>query len=162
MKKILFLLALSFTQVSFAQSLEPTTVNKYQKFNEPLFVVNGLKTNQSSSSLPANNIKSITVIKGEKAVNLYGEKAKNGVLEISLKPNANLLNLQSFYTEYKISKIDQLLPIVLNKHFVDEKEYLLLDKSAVLSVKILDDQPFVEPVLLPKGKAIYIEAMETK
>jgi hypothetical protein len=38
----------------------------------------------------------------------------------------------------------------------------LLDKSAIISVKILDEQPFVEPVLLPKGKAIYIEAMEMK
>jgi hypothetical protein len=54
------------------------------------------------------------------------------------------------------------LPIVLNKHFVDEKEYLLLDKSAIISVKILEEQPFVEPVLLPKGKAIYIETMEMK
>ena len=37
-----------------------------------------------------------------------------------------------------------------------------LDKSAIISVKILDEQPFVEPVLLPRGKAIYIEAMEMK
>ena len=68
----------------------------------------------------------------------------------------------NFYSEYKISKENQSLPIVLNKHFVDEKEYLLLDKSAIISVKILEEQPFVEPVLLPKGKAIYIETMEMK
>ena len=83
-------------------------------------------------------------------------------MEITFKPNTVLLNLQNFYSEYNISKADQFLPIVLNKHFVNEKEYLLLDKSAIISVKILDEQPFVEPVLLPKGKAIYIEAMEMK
>ena len=102
------------------------------------------------------------MFKGEKAINLFGEKAKNGALEMTFKPETQLLNLQNFYSEYKISKENQSLPIVLNKHFVDEKDYLLLDKSAIISVKILDEQPFVEPVLLPRGKAIYIEAMEMK
>lgn len=81
---------------------------------------------------------------------------------MNFKHGTQLLNLQKFYTEYNISKADQFLPIVLNKNFVDEKDYLLLDKSAIISVKILEEQPFVEPVLLPKGKAIYIEAMEMK
>ena len=102
------------------------------------------------------------MFKGEKAINLFGEKAKNGALEMTFKPETQLLNVQNFYTEYNISKADQFLPIVLNKHFVDKKKYLLLDKSAIISVKILEEQPFVEPVLLPKGKAIYIETMEMK
>jgi len=169
MKKLLFLLALSFTQLSFAQNFDirtaPTDKNSkniFIKENAPLVIANGNKTYLYASALNVNNIQSINVFKGEKAINLFGEKAKNGVLEMTFKPETQLLNLQSFYTEYKISKIDQLLPIVLNKHFVDEKEYLLLDKSAITSVKILEEQPFVEPVLLPRGKAIYIEAMEMK
>ena len=96
------------------------------------------------------------------AINLFVEQARNCALEMTFKPETQLLNLQSFYLEYKIPKENQSLPIVLNKHFVDEKEYLLLDKSAIISVKILEEQPFVEPVLLPRGKAIYIEAMEMK
>ena len=169
MKKILFLVVLSFTQMSFAQNFDiktapsnQTSKSIYSKQDAPLVVANGQKTFFYATDFITNNIESITVIKGEKAVNLHGEKAKNGVLEITFKPNTVLLNLQNFYSEYNISKADQFLPIVLNKHFVDEKEYLLLDKSAIISVKILDEQPFVEPVLLPKGKAIYIEAMEMK
>lgn len=144
--------------MSFAQN----STSIYSKENAPLILANGNKTYLYASALNPNNIQSINVFKGEKATNMFGEKAKNGALEMTFKPNAVLFNLQSFYTEYKISKADQFLPIVLNKHFVDEKEYLLLDKSSIISVKILDEQPFVEPVLLPKGKAIYIEAMETK
>ena len=169
MKKILFLLALSFTQLSFAQNFDirtaPTDKNSkniFIKENAPLVIANGNKTYLYASALNVNNIQSINVFKGEKAINLFGEKAKNGALEMTFKPETQLLNLQSFYLEYKISKADQFLPIVLNKHFVDEKEYLLLDKSAIFSVKILDEQPFVEPVLLPRGKAIYIETMEMK
>lgn len=169
MKKLLFILALSFAQISFAQNFDvrtaPTSENSkniFIKENAPLVIANGNKTYLYASALNVNNIQSINVFKGEKATNLFGEKAKNGALEMTFKPENQLLNLQNFYTEYKISKIDQFLPIVLNKHFVDEKDYLLLDKSAIISVKILEEQPFVEPVLLPKGKAIYIEAMEMK
>ena len=132
------------------------------KENASLVIANGNKTYLYASALNVNNIQSINVFKGEKAINLFGEKAKNGVLEMTFKPETQLLNVQNFYTEYNISKADQFLPIVLNKHFVDKKDYLLLDKSAIISVKILDEQPFVEPVLLPRGKAIYIEAMEMK
>ena len=169
MKKLLFFLALSFTQLSFAQNFDirtaPTDKNSkniFIKENAPLVIANGNKTYLYASALNVNNIQSINVFKGEKAINLFGEKAKNGALEMTFKPETQLLNLQNFYLEYKISKENESLPIVLNKHFVDEKEYLLLDKSAIFSVKILDEQPFVEPVLLPRGKAIYIEAMEMK
>ena len=169
MQKLLFLLALSFTQLSFAQNFDIRTAttdknskNIFIKENAPLVIANGNKTYLYASALNVNNIQSINVFKGEKAINLFGEKAKNGVLEMTFKPETQLLNVQNFYTEYNISKADQFLPIVLNKHFVDEKEFLLLDKSAIISVKILDEQPFVEPVLLPRGKAIYIEAMEMK
>lgn len=158
MKKLLFLFALSFAQMSFAQN----STSIYSKENAPLVIANGNKTYLYACALNVNNILTINVFKGEKATQLFGEKGKNGVLEMNFKPETQFLNLQNFYTEYNISKADQFLPIVLNKHFVDEKDYLLLDKSAVLSVKILEEQPFVEPVLLPKGKAIYIEAMETK
>ena len=132
------------------------------KNSSPIFYINNIKTDWQSFIIKENNILEVSVFKGKKAIFKKGINAKNGLVIIKTKPNIQLLNLQSFYTEYKISKIDQLLPIVLNKHFVDEKEYLLLDKSAIVSVKILDEQPFVEPVLLPRGKAIYIEAMEMK
>ena len=172
MKKLLFFLALSFTQLSFAQenNLRKITSNNSQNvkiqdnknFQNVLYVINGMPTFSECFVINVQNIESINVLKGESATELYGYRAKNGVLIFITKPESKLLNLRNFYTEYNISKANQFLPIVLNKHFVDEKEYLLLDKSAIFSVKILDEQPFVEPVLLPRGKAIYIEAMEMK
>ena len=172
MKKLLFFLALSFTQMSFAQenNLEKIISNNSQNvkirdnnnFQNVLYVIDGMPTFSDCSAINVQNIESINVIKGERATELYGYRAKNGVLIFITKPESKLLNLRNFYTEYNISKANQFLPIVLNKHFVDKKKYLLLDKSAIISVKILDEQPFVEPVLLPKGTAIYIEAMEMK
>ena len=173
MKKLLFLLALSFTQMSFAQNFDirtaPTDKNSQSliirdnnNYQNVLYVIDGMPTFSNCSAIKSFNINSINILKGERAMELYGIKAKNGVLIIETKPNTKFLNFENLVKEYKISKENQNLPIVLNKHFVDEKDYLLLDKSAIISVKILEEQPFVEPVLLPKGKAIYIETMEMK
>lgn len=172
MKKLLFFLALSFTQLSFAQennlrkiisnNSQNVKIRDNKNFQNVLYVINGMPTFSDCFAINVQNIESINVLKGERATELYGYRAKNGVLIFITKPNTQFLNFRNIVKEFKISKADQFLPIVLNKHFVDEKDYLLLDKSAIISVKILEEQPFVEPVLLPKGKAIYIEAMETK
>ena len=172
MKKLLFFLALSFAQMSFAQennlrkiisnNSQNVKIRDNKNFQNVLYVINGMPTFSDCSAINVQNIESINVLKGERATELYGYRAKNGVLIFITKPNTQFLNFKNIVKEFKISKADQFLPIVLNKHFVDEKEYLLLDKSAIISVKILDEQPFVEPVLLPRGKAIYIEAMEMK
>lgn len=172
MKKLLFFLALSFTQLSFAQennlrkiisnNSQNVKIRDNKNFQNVLYVINGMPTFSDCFAINVQNIESINVLKGERATELYGYRAKNGVLIFITKPNTQFLNFKSIVKEFKISKADQFLPIVLNKHFVDEKDYLLLDKSAIISVKILEEQPFVEPVLLPKGKAIYIEAMEMK
>lgn len=172
MKKLLFFLALSFAQMSFAQennlrkiisnNSQNVKIRDNKNFQNVLYVINGMPTFSDCSAINVQNIESINVLKGERATELYGYRAKNGVLIFTTKPNTQFLNFRNIVKEFKISKADQFLPIVLNKHFVDEKDYLLLDKSAIISVKILDEQPFVEPVLLPKGKAIYIEAMEMK
>lgn len=172
MKKLLFFLALSFAQMSFAQennlkkiisnNSKNVKIRDNKNFQNVLYVINGMPTFSDCFAINAQNIESINVIKGEKAMELYGTRAKNGVLIFKTKPETIFLNFENLIKEYSISKADQFLPIVLNNHFVDEKDYLLLDKSAIISVKILEEQPFVEPVLLPKGKAIYIEAMEMK
>ena len=160
MKKILLLFACVFCQISFGQTTKIIQGNEVHTVNLPLIVANGNETYNNCSSFNVNNLESINVYKGEKAISLYGEKAKNGVLEITFKPNIILLKLLDFYKKYQISVENQNLPIFLNKHFLDEKKHLLLDESAIISVQVLDEQPFVEPVLLPKGKAIYIETKE--
>jgi TonB family protein len=50
----------------------------------PLFVLDG-KLVEAILKIEPYNIKSIRVIKGEKAIALYGERAKNGVVEITSK-----------------------------------------------------------------------------
>jgi len=57
------------------------------KSSEILFVVDGVekKIGYKPNNIEPNNIESITVLKDKKATDKYGDKAKNGVIEIYLK-----------------------------------------------------------------------------
>jgi len=53
---------------------------------QPLYVVDGNEISEDSyKDLPKEVIKSVTVLKNKKALKKYGDKAKNGVIEVSLK-----------------------------------------------------------------------------
>lgn len=53
---------------------------------QPLYVVDGIiKENFNRESLESDNIKSMSVLKGDVATKKYGDKGKNGVIEITLK-----------------------------------------------------------------------------
>jgi len=53
---------------------------------DPLYVVDGkVMKNFNETSLDSEKIESISVLKGESAIKKYGAKAKNGVIEITLK-----------------------------------------------------------------------------
>ena len=92
MKKLLFILVLAFSQLAWAQNI-------YAKENAPIIVVEGKQTYLYYTAFFTNNIESINVYKGQKAIDLFGEKAKIGALEIKFKPNTKLLNLDDFYKE---------------------------------------------------------------
>jgi TonB-dependent SusC/RagA subfamily outer membrane receptor len=51
----------------------------------PLYVIDGVISNHSTLGLYPNDIQSMSVIKGIKAIDLYGEKGKNGVILITTK-----------------------------------------------------------------------------
>ncbi|MCU4174940.1 M56 family metallopeptidase [Carboxylicivirga sp. N1Y90] len=53
---------------------------------DPLYIVDGTK--HSGSQLNAEDIESVNVIKGSEAIDKYGDDAKNGVVEITTKANA--------------------------------------------------------------------------
>lgn len=72
---------------------------KSKTINEnPLLVINGIQTfGKSYDELNPDDIKSVTVWKDKKAIELYGEQAKNGVIEVEMKP-------EKIDTELKLRK----------------------------------------------------------
>jgi len=70
--------------ITFVQkSTEKTELPK-----DLLYIIDGKEMESiSMKDIDPNTIKSINVLKGESAVKLYGEKGKNGVIEITTKKN---------------------------------------------------------------------------
>jgi len=57
------------------------------KGNEPLYVIDGkVKPEVQLEKIAPDDIKAINVLKGEKALEKYGNKGQNGVIEITMKP----------------------------------------------------------------------------
>ena len=62
------------------------TINKKGEGHSPLFIVNGKEVDQDIvNSIAPDFIKNITVLKDESAINIYGEKGKNGVVIMEIK-----------------------------------------------------------------------------
>lgn len=65
-------------------------VTEAYAFKDPIITVDGKETNKEElSKLPSNDIESINVLKGDAAVKSYGDKGKNGVVEIRTKSNGS-------------------------------------------------------------------------
>lgn len=61
-----------------------TLANK--KGKQPLFILDGkVISKEKVKSIQSKSISKINVLKNEKAINKYGKKGKNGVIEIFLK-----------------------------------------------------------------------------
>lgn len=60
-----------------------TTINSTKK---PIYMIDGNEINKEEmGEIAPNRIKSVNVLKGEVAIKKYGEKGKNGVIEVILK-----------------------------------------------------------------------------
>lgn len=70
-------------------NINPKTVTlKSTKKNNPIYVLDGkIISNSNFKKINTDNIESISVLKGDSAIKKYGEKAKNGVIEIKTKKN---------------------------------------------------------------------------
>ena len=82
--------------ISFAQNDSLQLDEKLQKkaliesedsdLSNPIYFIDGKQTNEAViKEINPNTIESINVIKGEKAIEKYGDQGKNGVIEIKMK-----------------------------------------------------------------------------
>lgn len=78
------------TSINEAQKIKLEVGKNFQGKDQPLYIIsrknNQMEVNQlDMKSLDPNNIESVTVLKGKSAISKYGNKGKNGVIEIVLK-----------------------------------------------------------------------------
>lgn len=72
----------------YGSAIQPTvcTFEKAQESNEPLIIIDGkVASKKELDQCDPNTIDSVSVLKGDKGMEKYGEKGKNGVIEIITK-----------------------------------------------------------------------------
>ncbi len=67
--------------------IEIQTKTRYNSSSgeDPLVIVNGVVANKSMNDIDPNTIESVNILKGELATQKYGDKGKNGVINVTLK-----------------------------------------------------------------------------
>ncbi|MBN8578944.1 MAG: TonB-dependent receptor plug domain-containing protein [Cytophagales bacterium] len=110
----------------FAQ--DPT---KEEKKEDPIIVIDGIKYLRSDSTnalqkLNPEKIKEIKVLRGQDAINLYGEDGKSGVILVTTK--ANLANKPLFLLDGE--RVDDLASI---------------DPTSIQSIEVIKDPAKLQP-----------------
>ncbi len=109
-----------------------------------LFVIDGqIASREKVKLLSAGKIKSVNVIKGENATSIYGEKGKDGVIEISTVNKSNT-NPDNNMTKFKVSK-NSSNPLI----FIDGKETSRdtmnhISPNKIQAVSILKDETAIQ------------------
>lgn len=111
--------------------------------NQPLLIVDGeIRENEVLSTIPPENIYSISVLKDEHSVVEYGEKGKNGVIIVTTKAMGKSVTPEvgTTYSGTKILSVEGgLIDDIL--FLLDGKETKVkeVDLSKIKSVKIIKD-----------------------
>lgn len=106
--------------------------------NPPLYVVNDIEdfNPTSFSTIDPKDIESMQVFKYSEAKDKYGDKAKNGVISVTLKKGVKLLALDKVLG--KIKKRDLSLPIYINNEMLMVREGIYLSQNKIESVKVME------------------------
>lgn len=112
-----------------APGITKNTISKaYNDNDKPLIALNGkIVGNASVHTINPDSIESVTVLKGKKAIDGYGEEGKNGVIEIKTKDSKTLKASKSATTEKNPWSVRTE---VTNITFIDDED---ASKNAMLA-----------------------------
>jgi hypothetical protein len=120
--------------------------NPEANLNSPLYILN-IKGKefifrnaiQTGSLMNQYQIKSMEVWKDSKTTARFGDKGKNGVIEITLTDSAKLINLKELLANFNIAKKDRKLPVYVDSTIVQYPKELILDPTSVKALTIATD-----------------------
>lgn len=86
--------------------------------------------------LNPTSIKSINVLKDASAVNNYGEKARNGVVEITVDEDSILLSVEKIVSVYNLPKKSEKYPVYINEKYC-AKDAIMLERRKIKTVRVV-------------------------
>lgn len=152
MKKILLVIIIFFPVFCFGQVKNDTTTNEldslFSQSKKSLIVIDGvIFDGLHISDVDLSNVSDMTILRGEYAIYIYGDKGKNGAIIITTKEtkqqvegSQNSEDNGSAVKKKKISKSknDIGLPISLNVDKILERINLRKIEESISSLKIVD------------------------
>ncbi|MFT4016495.1 MAG: TonB-dependent receptor plug domain-containing protein [Agriterribacter sp.] len=126
---------------------------------EPLYILDGTVVAPGTIyQLDQNKIESVTVLKNENALSLYGEKAKNGVVQIVTKKNNNAIGIVSSTENGQISMKKGDVEIVADSIFIRGKKENMKDtlpsgEKAVVTVDYSKRDQYLDPLTVTGYKS---------
>ena len=134
------LLALASALAVQAQQFEPIkkTALLVEEKPQPLVLVNNQETMLSAIILNDNDVKSLNVLKGNEAVERFGQKAADGAILMNLKQDLPLVRLEEVYKAFKIPAQQQKLTLAINGKHVKDPTLLLADLRQIEKVEVTD------------------------
>ncbi|SFG45679.1 hypothetical protein [Pontibacter chinhatensis] len=134
------ILALASALAVQAQQFEPIkkTALLVEEKPQPLVLVNNQETMLSAIILNDNDVKSLNVLKGNEAVERFGQKAADGAILMNLKQDLPLVRLEEVYKTFKIPAQQQKLTLAINGKHVKDPTLLLADLRQIERVEVTD------------------------
>lgn len=119
------------------------------KTNQPLILVNGKESGQTLNYIDPETIQSVNILKEEAATKKYGEKGKNGVIEITLKNKEKIEPAKVFGNKQVIGNIN----------WINNEKYSSKELTNVLGIKTGDEysKEFVEERMYGKVSDLYMD-----
>ncbi|MEL4308239.1 M56 family metallopeptidase [Joostella sp. CR20] len=140
-----------------ASEITSTAAHKTQSITsdgtDPIYVLNGkIITREQLESVDPNTIESINVLKDENAIKKYGEKAKDGVVEINLKDKSdtskNNVEEVTKVGDYEISFSSNVITptqlIILDGKEISFEEFNNIDPEKIDIVSVFKTDAAVE------------------
>lgn len=112
---------------------------------QPLIIVNSFMTDFKHLLLKPDNIISMDVLKNERVIAAYGDKAKNGVIVIHIKKHTEIFRLTDIFEHYQIPDTDRKLKVCIDNVQVSDSSLLVIDKADIATVEVITDICWVTP-----------------
>ena len=99
-----------------------------------LVVVDSFATDIKSIIISPDKIKRITLLENNTALCLFGEKAQEGALLITLKEHTNLMRLNQLLDKFNFPESDKNLRVCINGEIVKNPELIIADLDNIASI----------------------------
>ncbi|CEN41338.1 conserved exported hypothetical protein [Capnocytophaga canimorsus] len=128
-------------------------------YKEPLIIVDKKEVTLTEfNALSPENIENISILKDEKAIETYGEKAKYGVIIVTTKmknaPTSENKQNISTITDSSVS-VDETL-VIMDGKVISHEELQAYDPNKILLVEVLKDQKSLEKYGAKDKKAVIL------